>query len=818
MNRTISPLPPDEKELSAGPSSDNGFGAIQTARGVLPLKGMDVQARIDGLLSLVSIRQTFFNAWDEPLEATYIFPLPDRAAVTMFRLEVAGRVVEGRIEERAKAREEYDLALAAGHQAGIAEEERPGVFTLRVGNLPPGEQATIHLELAGTLPFADGEVTFRFPLVVAPRYIPGRPLPGVGVGSGARPDTDVVPDASRISPPVLLPGFPNPVRLSLAVEIHETLALVDQLQSSLHAVTDESRPGVRRVVVVPGERLNRDFILRFRLGGPVIETAISLHPESGGEGTFALTVVPPTTAATTAVPRDLFFLLDRSGSMDGWKMVAARRALARMIDSLRDEDRFNVIAFDDRLEYPAAFPHHELVSATDRERFRAVEFLAKIDSRAGTEMAAPLQTGIATLAGSESHRERVLVLVTDGQVGNEDQLVKMVAQQAVSTHIVTVGIDRAVNEAFLRRLAELGGKRSWSECVESEERLDAVMRSIHRRIGTPVLTELTLESEGFSVANDTLIPGKIPDLFSGVPLLVLGRYQGENPHQVRLRAKDNTGEDWTHTLEVQVRENPAIASVWARGQIRKLEDRYVVDREGRADLERRIVTLSETFHVLSRFTAFIAVDQSQVVTDGRRLHKITQPVELPQGWSNTLAPSASRGMPKHRSHRAFRLMKATPERPNELPSLHEMSPAQAAPPIVGGHGPSTRRSDATSERHLAGLILKAWRTRPPGDIATFFQANRDWVVKLQSILDNLRLMGGFDAEVRVLEQLAQDLYKRLGQSPPSNDELAEILGRIERFLIAFSEGKPVDPTVPEPSQRKTKTFWQTLWAPKPGGA
>src|SRR5262249_33264834 len=150
---------------------------------------------------------------------TYIFPLPDRAAVTRFRMEVAGRVIEGVLQERAQARKEYEQAIQAGHRAAITEEDRPNVFTLRVGNLMPGEQATVRLTLVGPLPTSDGEATFRFPLVVAPRYIPGKPLPGPSVGDGTAPDTDAVPDASRITPPVLLLGYPNPVCLSLAVEV-----------------------------------------------------------------------------------------------------------------------------------------------------------------------------------------------------------------------------------------------------------------------------------------------------------------------------------------------------------------------------------------------------------------------------------------------------------------------------------------------------------------------------------------------------------------------------------------------------------------------
>ena len=202
--------------------------------------------------------------------------------------------------------------------------------------------ATVELTMAGVLPYVDGEVTFRFPLVVAPRYIPGTPLSGPSVGDGTAVDTDAVPDASRISPPVLLPGFPNPVRISFAVDLYDSGVSVEDVRVSLHVVTEESylSDDVRRIVLQPGERLDRDFILRYRLGGAAVRTTLSLHPDpgsgEGGEGTFALTIVPPVLTQSEAertfsCPCDVAFLLDRSGSMQRWKTGAPRPGRSRQL-------------------------------------------------------------------------------------------------------------------------------------------------------------------------------------------------------------------------------------------------------------------------------------------------------------------------------------------------------------------------------------------------------------------------------------------------------------------------------------------------------
>ncbi len=313
-----------------------GFGALSTARGHLPLKAMDVQVNITGLVSEVTVRQTFFNSGGQPLEATYIFPLPSRAAVTHFRMDIGDRIIDGQLKERASARQDYDTALAKGHRAAIAEAERSDVFTVRVGNLMPGETATTQLTISGPLPYVDGEATFRFPLVLAPRYIPGTPLPGDDVGDGTARDTDLVPDASRISPPVLLPGFPNPIDLTLSVALDPLDLPLSNLRSSLHTITDPSTEGrVRRFGIEPGERLNRDFILRFQLGDDAVSTSLAVCDDqvvcndSLGEGTWQLTLVPPTSQTETCTPRDVVFILDHSGSMEGWKLVAARRAVAQ---------------------------------------------------------------------------------------------------------------------------------------------------------------------------------------------------------------------------------------------------------------------------------------------------------------------------------------------------------------------------------------------------------------------------------------------------------------------------------------------------------
>jgi Ca-activated chloride channel homolog len=611
-----------------GKDNEAGLGALRTEQGLLPLEAVNLEATLSGLTGELSLTQTFINTHNVALEATYIFPLPERGAVQRFRMHIGERIIEGDLKERAAARREYRQAIEQGHQAAITEEERPGVFTIRVGNIPPKERVKVELEIAQPLPVMSGEVLFRFPLVVAPRYIPGTALHRVPVGTGTHPDTDAVPDASRITPPVLLPGFPNPVALGIRVHFPCSSLRPSSIHSSLHAVTETAQDDGLCLSINPGERLNRDFILRYRLSSDSIQTSAVVHPDQDGiGGTFAITLLPPATMKETRKPRDVVLLLDHSGSMQGWKMVTARRACARIIEQLNDEDRFQVIAFDSSMIMPPGFGEW-LQPASFTNRSTALAFLETVKAEGGTEILPALSRSLHLLLHSmETSQERSLVLITDGEVGNESQILRQLSSQLKQVRIHALGIDRAVNAGFLQQLADVSGGSSF--LVETEQLLETVIDQIQRRLGTPVLQNLKLEANGIIIGEETLTPARLPDLFADAPLTLRGRYQGNGPATFTLKA-ELAGKPWSTFVAGEKQSLRALSTLWARHRLRDLEDQYAMTPIER--LEKQIVRISLDHQVLCKFTAYLAVDRSRVANPSGQLHQVTQPVEMVDGW------------------------------------------------------------------------------------------------------------------------------------------------------------------------------------------
>src|SRR6185436_12779971 len=260
-------------------------------------------------------------------------------------------------------------------RAALLEQDRDDVFTVQVGNLPPGEEISVRLVTSERLPFfEDGTTELRLPLLVAPRYIPGNPVARDPVGDGVEWDTDQVPDASRLTPPRLAPGFDPKVALSIEVEIAD--GALSDLACSQHATKMSSG---KIALVKQDELLDRDFILRWKLAGDKVRTSLLTTKEGFG----MLSILPPRRDGFLGLARDVVFILDRSGSMSGVKMTSAARACSLLLATLGPRDRFAITAFDNSTEW---FSGGAFVKADEAGLGAGEKFLRTIDARGGTEL------------------------------------------------------------------------------------------------------------------------------------------------------------------------------------------------------------------------------------------------------------------------------------------------------------------------------------------------------------------------------------------------------------------------------------------------
>ncbi len=608
-----------ETEVAAA----GALGCVETPRGRLPLAAVSVSADLWGPSAQVTVRQTFVNAFDAPVEAAFVFPLPDRAAVQSCVATLGGREIEAVLFERGEAREKFQEAVQQGRRAALLEEDRPGCFTSTVGNLQPSEQAVIELRYALELPIAEGEVAFRFPLVLAPRFTPGTPLPGPSVGLGTVADTTATPDASRVTPPVLIPGSPNPVQLSLSLSLHHSGVAPESLRSALHAVATVVEARVTRVHLKPAERMDRDFILRYRLLEKGCRTQLLVSCDAQGEeGTWQLCFLPPQPAAPR--PLDVVFLLDRSGSMEGWKLETARSALIRLVSELGPADRFALFAFAETLTTPLPA---KLCDATADHRALAAGFLSQVSAEGGTELVRALDQAASLRWGGYEDRDQAVVLVTDGQVTNEDEVLRVV-RKLKGVRVCAVGVDQAVNDGFLRRLAEVTG--GTVELVESEARFAEALGRISRTGRSPALSDVTVAAGTLEVVPSQTAPVRPQSAYAGDVLVLRGRFRGPGAGNLVVSGRSADGTGYRETVAAMRAESPALPALWARASVRSLEDQYAQGAGPKDELGKALVATSLRFGVLCRFTAFCAVDRDTKVVTGDR--RVIQPVEAPKGW------------------------------------------------------------------------------------------------------------------------------------------------------------------------------------------
>lgn len=635
----------------------------------------DVEIDINGMVARATVRQRFYNPTDKWLEGVYVFPLPERAAVDRLRMRIGERFIEGKIEEKQKAKQTYDQARAEGKKAALLEQERPNIFTASVANIGPDESIVVEIQYQETIALDNGEFRLRFPMVVGPRFIPGGVQVASFGGTGWATGTDQVPDAARITPPVVPPeaGPINPVKLAVRLDAGFPLA---EVRSHHHPVTatahaENGGTGQVRLLTLKDGTVpaDRDFELTWRPAVGAAPAAGLFSETVDGKRYLLVMVMPPDVEAetpTTTSARELIFVVDTSGSMAGESIRQAKAALQAALDRLQPGDSFNIIQFNSQTS--ALFGSAQPVDAGSLRSARA--YVASLKGNGGTVMAPALQLA---LAGSrETGQLRQIVFMTDGAVGNETALFDQIRTRLGNSRLFTVGIGSAPNSHFMRGAAR-HGRGSFTHIGEIDQ-VATRMQDLFDKLSKPVLTDIRAYFPGAATAE--IAPDPIPDLYAGEPVVFTVALSAD-AERVVLDGRVGDAR-WRQSVTLDGgNAATGIAKLWARNRIAALEDAWL-EGEDRSETEAAILQTALDFHLVSRLTSLVAVDVTPSRPDRDEVVTRPMPTNLPKGWEYDKVFGESRPAPSPEIRKAMQRQFLLAQADSAAPKLAAMQSLAAS--------------------------------------------------------------------------------------------------------------------------------------------
>ncbi|HUR97000.1 MAG TPA: VIT and VWA domain-containing protein [Pyrinomonadaceae bacterium] len=605
-----------------GPVATEGSLAAYDLKGKpygdCPLKNTSVRTDISGFIARVRVRQEFENPYTESIEAVYTFPLSQKGAVDDMTMTIGTRVIRGKIMKREDARAAYETAKGEGKAASLLDQERPNIFTQSVANIMPGEKIAVEISYVETLTYEDGAYEFVFPMTIGARYSPAS-----------------VNDAAKIAPPIAggRPGHDISIEVNLnaGVPIEEIRSTSHEIQQ-LNFSPSTAKVTLKNETTIP----NKDFVLRYDVTGKKIEDAVIATRGTRG-GFFTMVLQPPDKFSSGDVtPKEIVFVLDTSGSMSGFPIEKAKEAMKMSLDGLNPSDTFNLITFagDTTILFDGPVP------ATQANLERAQAFLESRNGAGGTEMMKAIK---AALDPSDSKENlRIVCFMTDGYVGNEDEIISEIQKHA-KARVFSFGIGSSVNRHLLDKMAEVGNGEV--EYVSLEDDGSKAAKKFYERVRTPLLTDISIDWNGMPVTD--MYPAKVPDLFSAKPVIINGRYTKAGNGTIRLKGKV-AGQEYSREISVNLPDaeaaNEVLATLWARKRIDQLTSGQGNLGVDVAKVGSEVTRLGLEFRLLTENTSFVAVEERVVNHNGKPV-TIQVPVASPDTGESDMKSADRYGDP-----------------------------------------------------------------------------------------------------------------------------------------------------------------------------
>lgn len=616
------------EEVASGEITQGSLRLVKDGKTLeLPLKHTDVDAKVTGYIARVKVVQHFTNPYDKPIEAVYVFPLPENSAVDDMTMKIGDKIIKGVIKKREEAKQIYEQAKQQGKTASLLEQERPNIFTQSVANIMPGDDIYIEISYVQDLRYDHGTYEYQFPMVVGPRYIPGEQS-GKRTGGGWSENTDQVPDASRITPPVIKPEYRSGHDISLKLTVDAGIP-IQNFSCPSHKIKElsKSKSSVS-VEIEQGDQIpNKDFIFRYDVAGEKPEYALLTHAKSEGDGYFMLMIQPKAQFKINEItPRELVFVVDRSGSMSGFPIEKVKEAMKLCIEDMHPDDYFQVISFSNQAERFAPQP----VPNTPENVKKAIAYIESLDGSGGTEMLSGVNEALTVDRDPAQKRRRFVLFMSDGYVGNESEIIAAIEKQLNGARVFSFGVGSSVNRYLLEGMARAG--RGYATYCRQDEDPKKAVTLFYERISKPFLMDIELDWAGLEVKD--VFPTTIPDLFAGQPVIIHGRYTKSGQATIKIKGKiagKPVAQEIPVVLPAVQNEHDVIATLWARTKIEKLMDESYGKGETE-DLVNEVTELALKYKIMSKYTSFVAVSE-EVRNVGGKLETVQVPVPMPEGVS-----------------------------------------------------------------------------------------------------------------------------------------------------------------------------------------
>jgi Ca-activated chloride channel family protein len=599
--------PSENEEASLSP-----YFLVEGDPGVesFPLLKTDANVNIAGITAEIELTQVYKNDGKKTIEALYVFPLGVKSAIHAMTMKIGNRIIEADIEETARAQKIYEQAKNNGQVASLLEQKRPNVFQMKVANIMPGDVVEVIVKYTEILVPEDGTYEFVFPTVVGPRY------------TGESDEAKLKGPDNWVVTPYLHEEENAPYAFDIKVNLRTGLPLAKVWVTSHKVSINKSGDDRAEVTLAKEEKNsgNRDYILKYTLQGKAIHSGILLYPDKK-DNYFLLMLEPPEKVDMKMVPpREYVFIIDVSGSMNGFPLEVSKELIRNIVGGLRQKDYFNILFFAGGSQVLSDHP----LPATKENKKKAIEMVMSQSGGGGTEILDAFKRALAL--PKKKGLSRIIITATDGYVTVEKEVFDLIQDNLNEANFFSFGIGSGVNRYIIEGIARVG--RGEPFVVTNEQEAEQIAEKFMDYIEHPLLTDIKVEFQGFKASD--VEPVALPDLFAQRPLILYGKYKNATG-KVIVTGRTPSG---TYRKEIKVTKsledanNSALKYLWARERIARLSD-YAGAGE---DTRTEVTKLGLEYHLMTQYTSFVAVDK--VIRKTGEIVTVKQPLPLPQGVSD----------------------------------------------------------------------------------------------------------------------------------------------------------------------------------------